>query len=143
MTTMNRPIKSSHVCVEIVRATTATERTSGQKSIALGTAPQCSSAVAPSPGETTVSRPFEFRRHEWQEKALCRGRTKEFFAQQLTKAQIKVLTDICEQCPVQTECLDLALSFEIDNDGVFGGTTPRQRQAIRNHRIRANTGETA
>ncbi len=140
---MKRPIKSSHVCVEIVRATTATERSSGQKSIALGTAPQCSSAVAPSPGETTVSRPSEFRRHEWQEKALCRGRTKEFFAQQLTKAQTKVLTDICEQCAVQAECLDLALSFEIDNDGVFGGTTPRERQVIRNQRIRVNTGETA
>jgi hypothetical protein len=89
------------------------------------------------------SQVFEFCRPEWQQHALCHGRTNEFFAQQMTTSQKTALKAICQQCLVRTECLELALSFEIDNDGVFAGSTPRERQAIRNERLITTAGESA
>jgi hypothetical protein len=41
---------------------------------------------------------------------------------------------ICATCPVTTECLNYALSFPQADDmhGVYGGTTAKDRRAIRN-----------
>jgi hypothetical protein len=41
---------------------------------------------------------------------------------------------ICVDCPVKQECLDFALSFPQAEDmhGVYGGTTAKDRRAIRN-----------
>jgi WhiB family redox-sensing transcriptional regulator len=42
---------------------------------------------------------------------------------------------ICADCPVRAECLEYALSFEDDADcGIWGGTSARQRRAIRHER---------
>lgn len=40
---------------------------------------------------------------------------------------------ICASCPVRLKCLEANLS---ETSGVFGGTTPRERQAIRKQRKR-------
>ena len=37
---------------------------------------------------------------------------------------------ICERCPVTFECLNYALHYRLD-DGVWGGTSPRDRRALR------------
>lgn len=48
---------------------------------------------------------------------------------------------ICGQCPVQAECLELALSgadtWHGISTGIWAGTTPRERAAIRRERKRA------
>ncbi len=36
---------------------------------------------------------------------------------------------VCLRCPVRTECLALALRRD-ERHGIFGGTTPRDRQAL-------------
>ena len=36
---------------------------------------------------------------------------------------------VCEECPVQSECLEFALENRIDH-GVWGGTSERQRRRI-------------
>lgn len=44
---------------------------------------------------------------------------------------------LCERCPVQKACLDLAMSFTPAKDfGIFAGTTPSQRRSIRRRRRR-------
>jgi hypothetical protein len=37
--------------------------------------------------------------------------------------------DACDGCPVIAECLELALRLGI-SDGIFGGTTPEQRELM-------------
>lgn len=39
---------------------------------------------------------------------------------------------ICRTCPIETQCLDYALRHYVT--GIWGGTTERQRQAIRRER---------
>lgn len=43
---------------------------------------------------------------------------------------------LCEGCPVLTECLDYAISSHQDF-GVWGGTTPHQREALRKEAVPA------
>lgn len=40
---------------------------------------------------------------------------------------------LCDQCPVKAQCLAYALANE-EEFGMWGGTTPRQRQAMRDRR---------
>lgn len=47
---------------------------------------------------------------------------------------------VCARCPVAAECLDENLH---EVEGVFGATTPRQRQTFRRQRGAARTGGAA
>ncbi len=39
---------------------------------------------------------------------------------------------ICAQCPVRQPCLDFALSLpQVEDRGIFGGTTERERWVLR------------
>jgi hypothetical protein len=51
--------------------------------------------------------------------------------------------DTLAPCPVRTECLEFALSFENDQDtaGIFGGVTPNQRRKLRADRAKAPVAE--
>ena len=40
---------------------------------------------------------------------------------------------ICAECPIKLECLQHALETEEDY-GIWGGTTPKERQALQRHR---------
>lgn len=66
----------------------------------------------------------------WREYALCKGtETNLFFPYNVTRAnliEVRKTIQVCEQCPVQAECLYEALHY--DHDGIWGGTTLRQRE---------------
>lgn len=46
---------------------------------------------------------------------------------------------VCRACPVQERCLEWALSVPVwmDQDGVYGGLSPRQRRTLRAQRREA------
>ena len=44
----------------------------------------------------------------------------------------RTATNLCKQCPFQAECLEYALHWSVF--GIWGGTTPKQRQVIRRKR---------
>jgi hypothetical protein len=57
----------------------------------------------------------------WQNEAKCGGQeTKQFFDDE------KAAKRFCKGCPVIGECLETALVY--DYDGVWGGTTARERR---------------
>lgn len=55
-------------------------------------------------------------------------------------AHNKVALAMCHRCPVAAECLDATLEAEADPEfgnfrwGIFGGTTPQQREQIAKRR---------
>jgi len=53
-------------------------------------------------------------------------------------ASAKTATRICQLCPVRTQCLDYALSGADTwggiATGIWGGTTPQQRDRLRHQR---------
>lgn len=72
----------------------------------------------------------------WRHLAACRGHNPEYwFAQKhysthnLTPAAQKAVT-ICQTCPVKNPCATWAIT-KPENDGIWGGLTPEQRQGIR------------
>ena len=60
----------------------------------------------------------------WQSEAKCKGtKTSEFFDNE------REAKKLCEDCPVKEECLQDALIYNYD--GVWGGTTYRERKRFR------------
>ena len=45
---------------------------------------------------------------------------------------------VCRRCPVRSECLEHAIARR-ENDGMWGGTSPRQRRAIALDRTQARS----
>ena len=45
------------------------------------------------------------------------------------KSKVAKAKAICDTCPVAKECLDFALSEDIEF-GIFGGATPQERKAM-------------
>ena len=41
----------------------------------------------------------------------------------------RIAINLCNQCPFQAECLTYALHWSVD--GIWGGTTPKQRKQLR------------
>jgi hypothetical protein len=65
----------------------------------------------------------------WKDRAACRDR---FDLDWLGETLPPECEALCAGCPVQRECLSEALSRPRDYDpGVWGGTSPRERYAIR------------
>lgn len=70
-------------------------------------------------------------------KAACVGEDPEtFFPSRGGSA--REAKEICARCPVRRACLEVGLSFG-GEFGIFGGTTPLERRAIRQQRRRAGT----
>lgn len=88
----------------------------------------------PSPGSLTEPRPG------WQRRALCAGMTERFFPDRMRRDQVRTAKNLCLQCPVRTECLEMALGFDTDRHGIFGGLTPRERRLIRESRSQDQAG---
>lgn len=75
---------------------------------------------------------------EWTVDAACRGMGPELFYPDIrdddktTKARIAKAKKICASCPVQAECLEYIMSKpSYNDDGIWGGTTTRERKHLR------------
>jgi WhiB family redox-sensing transcriptional regulator len=70
----------------------------------------------------------------WRSEALCRDTDPELFFPIGTTGgalvQIEHARAVCRQCPVQTDCLDFALSTNQDS-GIWGGTSEEERRILR------------
>lgn len=68
---------------------------------------------------------------EWQERAACAGEDPELWHPNDSR-QAAQAKRICKQCPVILECLNWALNTELPStrEGIYGGTTPNERQMI-------------
>lgn len=77
----------------------------------------------------------------WQDRALCAEVDPELFFLERGGSP-RAARRVCARCPVARECIDFALSVEEPSarHGVWGGTTPREREVI--HR-QARMGEAA
>ena len=77
---------------------------------------------------------------DWRTLALCRGSdVNKFFPEPGVSVKVlQSIKDVCNRCPVQLQCLELALAQELDLFGIFGGKTPNERRAIRNEARRRN-----
>lgn len=73
----------------------------------------------------------------WRARAACRGMdTAMFFPEGVE--DLAPAKAVCATCPVQTECLDTALSNSgLAQYGVWGGKSARARRRILRQRLRA------
>lgn len=69
------------------------------------------------------------RRPAWMAHAACRDRPEVNFFPTLGES-LEPARTVCAGCPVRLPCVDYAVS-EPDLSGVWGGTSPRQRAALR------------
>lgn len=67
-------------------------------------------------------------RLEWMDAALCRQVDPNLFTPQ-NYIESQQAREICNSCPVKIPCLEYAL--ENNEEGIWGGTTHRQRREMR------------
>lgn len=72
------------------------------------------------------------RRPEWNARAACRGEPRATFFLSLGGSP-KRAKALCSICPVQDECLAHALA-DSELAGIWGGTSARERNALRKNR---------
>lgn len=66
----------------------------------------------------------------WRRRAACRGIDAEvFYPSTDDETDAAPAKAICEQCPVREPCLEHALASR-EREGVWGGTTERERRRI-------------
>ena len=74
---------------------------------------------------------------DWMESALCLQVDPDlFFPQPGENDRVWAAKRVCRNCPVQSECLSWAVANP-ELHGVLGGTTERDRQAIRRQQKQA------
>lgn len=71
----------------------------------------------------------DYREHDWLEYAYCKGLDPDIFFANSEPEQLEAAR-ICGGCAVRAECLEYALITN-QKDGVWGGTTEREREGIR------------
>jgi len=78
--------------------------------------------------ELPLPPPPDHQEHQWMLEAKCRGRAPhDFFPSD--GVGVDQARRICAGCPVQSECLEYALTYRIDH-GVWGGASERERRRI-------------
>jgi len=75
------------------------------------------------------------RDFSWRDRGSCRGLDPEGFYPE-TEDEAAAAKRGCAQCHVQTACLEHALAFR-EKEGVWGGTTERERRRIVRQRRRS------
>lgn len=71
--------------------------------------------------------------NNWRKDSACRGRPPWlFFPARGDVATIRMAKKVCAACIVRDQCLATNL---LAREGIYGGTTPRQRRAIRSERM--------
>jgi WhiB family transcriptional regulator, redox-sensing transcriptional regulator len=72
--------------------------------------------------------------YSWRNNAICRDTDPDLFFPVGTTGhalvQIDRAREVCDQCPVKTECLEFALETNQDS-GIWGGTSEEERRTIR------------
>ena len=71
----------------------------------------------------------------WRERGACKGLDPQIFYPE-TDEEADTAKRVCAQCHVQTACLEYALQFR-EREGVWGGTTERERRRIIRQRRRS------
>jgi WhiB family redox-sensing transcriptional regulator len=71
----------------------------------------------------------------WRERGACKGLDPQIFYPE-TDEEADTAKQVCAQCHVQTACLEYALQFR-EREGVWGGTTERERRRIVRQRRRS------
>jgi hypothetical protein len=66
----------------------------------------------------------------WVEGAACAQTDPELFFPDKGKPSVSAKL-VCRRCPVTAACLEFALKSPIRVDGIWGGTTPKERQELR------------
>jgi WhiB family redox-sensing transcriptional regulator len=73
----------------------------------------------------------------WRKQAACRGLDPViFYPNAEFEEDAEPAKAVCAQCPVQSDCLEHALSVR-EKDGVWGGATEKERRRIIRQRRRA------
>ena len=72
--------------------------------------------------------------YNWRDEATCKGKDPDLFYPP-TEDEADAAKDICRQCGVRIVCLEFALQTH-QEDGVWGGTTNRDRRRIARNRRR-------
>lgn len=70
---------------------------------------------------------------KWRLEASCLGTDPEAFFPEKNE-DYRYALKVCEHCDVRGKCLDYAIKHELD--GIWGGTTLRQRLRIARMRLR-------
>ncbi len=87
-------------------------------------------AAPDGPDETLILEDF-LARPAWHSEAACRGMGAMFFMKGTVPTSTRA---ICHTCPVQAPCLQYAMS-DPDLEGVWAGTTAKERRAMRHGRV--------
>jgi len=66
----------------------------------------------------------------WVDGAACAQTDPELFFPEKGQPPAKAKL-VCLRCPVKQQCLEYALTSPVRVDGIWGGTTPKQRQELR------------
>jgi len=72
------------------------------------------------------------RELSWQDHGLCQYTDPEVFFPEKGGAYLAAYR-ICQDCPVQRECLDYAIDNNI-YEGIWGGLSDKARRAVRDER---------
>jgi WhiB family redox-sensing transcriptional regulator len=64
----------------------------------------------------------------WRQRAACRGLDPEIFYP-AAEEDSDAAKAVCATCPVREACLEYALAAR-EHEGIWGGTTPRERRRI-------------
>ena len=89
--------------------------------------------MAPEAPEEALTLEAFLHRPEWHQRAACRGVGVDAFVIP-HGSQYGTTRELCQGCPVRQECLDVALA-DILLDGLWAGTTPAERKAMRRGRV--------
>jgi len=87
------------------------------------------------PGAEEVPLRLEdfLHRPGWHQRAACRGAGVAAFVIP-HGSQYGPTRALCDGCPVRQECLEVAMAGTL-LDGLWGGTTPTERKAMRRARV--------
>ena len=73
----------------------------------------------------------------WRQKGACQGLDPAvFFPDEGDEAQVEIAIAVCDTCHVRVSCLEHALASR-EKEGVWGGTTERERRRIVRQRRRS------